>query len=616
MRRRLSAVMSADVAGYSALMAADEEGTLARLKAHREELIEPAIAAHGGRIVKLMGDGLLMEFPSVVEAVRAGVEIQREGAARNQVVADDHQIVFRIGINQGDVIVDGDDIYGGGVNVAARLQERAAPGGICISDRVYGDIRGRIDVGIDDLGDQELKNIPEPVRVYRVLMGPDDGGAELLGSGMRFGRRGVAVAAASSAFVLLVGLAVWYWASPSGPAPFDLVGAAKPSIAVLPFANLSENPEEEYFSDGMTNDIITDLSKFNDLLVIASNTVFTYKGKAVNVRDVSQELGVRYVLEGSVLKLGDRVRINAQLVDGESGRHLWAERYDEAIADIFELQGEISGRIVRTLAVRVTEIEEKLALAKSTDNLEAYDYALRGRALLVQFERSENFEARKLYRRAIELDRDYASAYAGLGFTHLYSVWYGWTESPQRAVQEAHDLAKKALSLETSNIDGHVLLAWVYTTRGQLELALVESERLIALNPNDAHGFATQGTALVRLGRPTGAILALENALRIDPKLDPAAVWNLGLAYYLEERYADAAVVEEENLVRRPEGPFDYLMLAATYAQMGRAEEARRAAEAVRRLDPYRHTLNNILQLLDPAGAARLKEGFRKAGLE
>jgi tetratricopeptide (TPR) repeat protein len=295
---------------------------------------------------------------------------------------------------------------------------------------------------------------------------------------------------------------------------------------------------------------------------------------------------------------------------------LWAERYDEAIADIFELQGRISGRIVRTLAVRVTEIEEKLALAKSTDNLEAYDYVLRGRALMVQFKRNENFDARKLFRRAIELDRDYASAYAGLGSTYIFPVWYGWTESPQKAMRQAYDLAQQALSLERSNIDGHALLAWVYATRGQYELALVESERLIAINPNDARGFAAQGTALVRLGRPIGAILALETALRIDPNLNPTSIWHLGLAYYLEARYADAAVVVEENLGRRPEGPFDYLMLAATYGQMGREKEAARAVEAIRRLDPYLNSVNNILQDFLPADAARLGEGLRKAGLE
>jgi class 3 adenylate cyclase/TolB-like protein len=314
MQRRLSAIMVADVVGYSALMAADEEGTLTRLKAHREALIEPAIAEHGGRIVKLMGDGLLVEFPSVVEAVRAGVDIQRQGAERNQDLPADHQMVFRIGINQGDVIIDGDDIYGDGVNVVARLQERAAPGGICISERVHGDIRGKIDVAIDDLGDQELKNIPEPVRVYRILMGPDDAAAGVLGRAARFGPLRTVLAAAASIVVLLGGFAAWNSWAPSGPEQIGLSGSAKPSIAVLPFANLKRRGAD-YFSEGITKDIIGDLSKFQNLLVIDSRSVSGAKGEKATAEDAGRKLGVRYVLEGSVLKRGERVRINAQLID-------------------------------------------------------------------------------------------------------------------------------------------------------------------------------------------------------------------------------------------------------------------------------------------------------------
>ncbi len=614
MQRRLSAIMSADVVSYSRLMAADEEGTLARLKAHREELIDPTIAKHQGRIVKLMGDGALVEFASVVEAVRAGVAIQRGMAEHNADAPADRRIIFRIGINQGDVIIDGDDIYGDGVNVAARLQERAAPGGICISDRVYGDIRGKIDVGIDDLGDQELKNIPEPVRVYRVLMGPDAGDIGQITLTERL-RQPRLVLAVSLPFVLLGGLAFWYWAGLASPNPIGLLGSAKPSIAVLPFDNLNKDPKEDYFSEGITKDIVNDLSKFQNLLVIDSGSISGDQGNTVSIEEVSRKLGVRYVLKGSVLKSGERVRINAQLIDSASGQHLWAERFDEATKNIWDIQDEITGRIVRTLALRITEIEQQRVLEKSTDNLEAYEFTLRGRALIERQSRSENFEARKLFRRAIELDPNYATAYAGLGWTFFETVQWGWTGSPQEAVREAHDLSQKALSLEAANVYGRRLLASIYALRRQHELALIESERLIAINPNDAGSFAQQGMALTWLGRPNGAILALERALRFDPDLPPHVFWHLGLAYYLNERYGDSAAVLQRNIGRKTDPFWDYLLLAAVYGQMDRTEEAARAAEAVRRIDPRYKRLMRFEQFKNPADVARVDEGLRKAGL-
>jgi len=606
--------MSADVVGYSALMAADDEGTLARLTAHRQELLEPIIASHDGRVVKLMGDGLLVEFPSVVEAVRAAVEMQRGIAERNAETPPDRQITFRIGVNQGDVIIDGDDIYGDGVNVAARLQERATAGGICISGRVYGDIRGRIDVGIDDLGDQELKNIPEPVRVYRVLTGPDTGAAGVNRFSAWLGRR--RAAAIISAVLLLSGIGASYWMWSAAPDQIGLSGMAKPSIAVLPFANLNKDSKGDYFSDGITNDIIIDLSKFQNLLVIASNSVSGYKGKTVNVEEVSRELGVRYVLQGSVLKRGERVRINAQLIDAATGQHLWAERYDEAAENIWDIEDEITGRIVRTLAVRITEIEQQRVLAKSTDSLEAYEYTLRGRALLARQSRGENFEARKLFRRAIELDPNYATAYSGLGWTYYEPVRWGWTGSPQEAMQQAHDLTQKALALEPTDFYGRRLLASIYALRRQHDLALIESERLIAINPNDAGSYAQQGMALTWLGRPVGAIRALERALRFDPDMNPDIFWHLGLAYYLNERYADSTAVLERNIGRKA-GPFwDYLLLAAAYAQMDNAEEAARAAEAVRRIDPRYKRQMRFGQFKNSADIKHVDEGLSKAGLK
>ncbi|MCZ6863923.1 MAG: adenylate cyclase, partial [Alphaproteobacteria bacterium] len=414
---------------------------------------------------------------------------------------------------------------------------------------------------------------------------------------------------------VVAGTALWQQPWVSEPTFRASPMTAKSSIAVLPFVNLSRDPEQEYFSDGITIDIITDLSKFHDLFVISSTSVLPYKDKAVTVEDVSRELGVRYVLEGSVQKLGERVRINAQLTDGDTGQHLWAERYDEAVADIFDLQEKITRRIARTLAVRLTEIEQKRAFAKPTDDLKAYDFALRGRALLRRQGRAENFEARKLFKQAVELDPSYASAYAGIGWTFLYAVLYGWTGTPQKAMDGAHEGALNAMSLDGSNIDAHLLLTHIFITRRQFDLALVEAERVIAINPNDARGYAVQGNALVWSSRTEGAILALETALRFDPNMDPTTIWHLGLAYYLKERYPDAIAVLERNVARRPEQVWDYLLLAATYAQMDHAKEAARAADMVRRLDPFFKGGKGLFEFRDPADAARVAEGLREAGL-
>ncbi len=615
MRRRLAAIMSADVVGYSALMAVDEEGTLARLKAHREELVEPTIAAHEGRVVKLMGDGLLVEFPSVVEAVRAAVEVQRGMAERNADTPEEQRITFRIGVNQGDVIVDGDDIYGDGVNVAARLQERATPGGICISDRVHGDIRGRIDVGIDDLGDQELKNIPQPVRVFRVLTGPDSGSRASRALGSRRVTRRLALAASAALVGGIAGLATWTWFWSPAPADPDLAHATRPSIAVLPFSNLGKPGEDEYFSDGITNDLINDLSKFRDLLVIASNSVFTYKGKAVKVQEVGRDLGVRYVLEGSVRKSSDRVRINTQLVDTTTGRQLWAERYDEAVEDIFDLQEKIARRIVRTLAVQLSEIENRRAFAKPTSSLKAYDYVLRGRALIRRGERQENFQAREMFRRAIELDPDFASAHAGLGWTYINAMLFGWTESAGKAIDRAEKLARKSLALSESNLPGHELLARVYVTRQQYDLAIIESERVIAINPNDADGYAEQGNVLLWSGRTDGAILALETAARFDPGMNPTNHWLLAVAYYLKQRYSDAITLLERNIRRRKDNAFDHVMLVASYAQTGRSAEAAQMVEIVRRIDPFLLARDFTL-FRNQADTEKVADGLRKAGLQ
>ena len=378
-QRRLAAVFVADVVAYSRLMAADEAGTLAALKAHRKELIDPTTAEHGGRIVKLMGDGALVEFASVVDAVECAVAVQRGMAERNHGIPEDRRIVFRIGINLGDIILDGDDIYGDGVNLAARLEGLAEPGGICISNSAREQVLGKVPLSFADLGEQRVKNIERPVRVYCVVM---DG----------------TPAAATAA----------------SPEPPD-----KTSIAVLPFTNMSGDPEQEYFADGISEDIITALSKISQLFVIARNSSFTFKGKSVRIQEVSSDLGVRYVLEGSVRKAGNRVRITSQLIDGETGGHLWAERFDRDLTDIFAMQDEVTREIVTALALKLTEGDRQRLTREHTDNMEAYDCFLRGREQLWRLTAETNAQARTLLERAVELDPNFASAFAYLAAVHL-----------------------------------------------------------------------------------------------------------------------------------------------------------------------------------------------------
>ena len=614
-QRRLAAILAADVVGYSRLMGEDEEGTLAVLKAHRAALIDPKIAEHQGRIVKTTGDGMLVEFPSVVEAVQCAVEIQKEMAERNADVAEDRRMLFRIGINIGDVIIEGDDIYGDGVNIAARLEGLADPGGICVRRTVRNQVRDKLPVVFEDLGEVEVKNIARPIRVFRVL---PEGVTPKPPRRRGAGPPSRVQLLATTVLALLIaagGIGFWLkpWASESVFAASPL--SAKSSIAVLPFTNLSKDPEQEYFSDGMTNDIITDLSKFHDLFVIASNSTFAYKGKPVNVQQVGRELAVRYVLEGSVQRSGERVRINAQLIDATTGGHLWAERYDEAIDDIFDLQDRITKRIVRTLAVRLTDIELDRVSVKATRDLEAYDYVLRGREHLLRFDQAGNFEARDLFRKAIGLDSSYADAYAGLGWTHLNAFLFGWTDAPMEALERSQKLAQQTLAINDGSVDGHRLLGRIYLNRHQHDLAMVELERAIAQNPNNAQSYAEQGILLVWSGRPDGAVTSLEIALRFDPKMNAESLAHLGLAHYLNRRYGEAVIFLERSISQSPDFQFGHQVLAATYGQLGRSREASREADAVRRLYPFFQADEYGGQFRDPEHAAHVIDGFRKAGL-
>ena len=546
--RKLIAIVSADVAGYSRLMAADETGTLAALKAHRAEHWDPKIAEYRGRVVGTAGDSLLVEFASVVDAVACAVEVQQAIVAGNAELPDDRKMLFRVGVNLGEIIVDADDIYGDGVNVAARLQEIAEPGGVSLADAVYRQIEGKVDFAFADQGEHRLKNIARPVRVWR-----------------------------------------WQSDVPGVPAtgPADTLALPeKPSIAVLPFDNMSGDPEQDYFSDGITEDIITDLSKISGLFIIARNSAFAYKGKVGDVQRVSRELGVRYVLEGSVRKAGGRVRITAQLVDGRTGGHLWAERYDRDLTDIFAVQDEVTDEIVSTLSLKLTAAERGRGPAQDTDNPEAYDYLLRGRGQLLRATRQGNAEARRMFEKARELDPAYASAYARLAQAHTQEMMQGWSESPAESLDRAYAFSEQALALDDSSPLVHGVLAYVCLWRREHARAMAEAERAIALDANNADSYNALASILTFVGEPEKSLPLMERAMRLNPHYLGEYIAALGHAHFVMRRYEDAVAAFKRGIVRNPDFMPNHLLLAASYAKLGKQADARAEVTESKRLSP------------------------------
>jgi adenylate cyclase len=512
-KRKLSAILSADVKGYSQLMSEDEEHTIRTLTGYRE-LMSELIQKRRGRVVDSPGDNILAEFASIVDAVQCAVDIQRELKIKNAELAETRKMEFRIGINLGDVVEEKDRIYGDGVNIAARLESLAEAGGICVSGNVYEQIENKIAVGYEYLGEQAVKNIPKPVPVYRIITDPEASDKVIGAKRIRSKRLQWMVV---SAVVIVVGIAaatIWNIYFYVGSPERKIASASKPaiplseraSIAVLPFKNLSGDQEQEYFSDGITNDIITDLSKFQELLVIASNTVFTYKNQPVKIKQVSEELGVSYVLEGTVQKASNKVRINAQLIDANTEHHLWAERFDRDLKDLFAVQEEIVQTIVTKLAVRVDVAERARAMRKDTANLEAYDYALRGEEFLLRGTRSANIKAKEMFKNAIEVDSRYALAYAGLGWSYYLGAINGWTEFPVRSLEKALELGQKALSIGEPAATTHALLGSGYLRLGKYDLAISELQRAIELNPNHALSHLTLGMVMLYAGRTDEAI--------------------------------------------------------------------------------------------------------------
>jgi adenylate cyclase len=578
--RKLAAILAADVVGYSRLMGADEAGTLAALKRHREAIFDPAVAAHNGRIVKLIGDGVIAEFGSVVDAVSCALSVQRSSATIPDQGASQPTIVLRIGINLGDVIIEGDDIYGDGVNVAARLEPLAEPGGICVSSIVNESVGNRIDVRFQDGGEISVKNIDRPIRVWKWHP-----------------------SATTSAI------------SRSVARPEPNVAAA--SIAVLPFTNMSGDPEQEYFSDGISEDIITDLSKIGGLTVIARNSSFTYKGRSVDLRTVGRDLGVRSLLEGSIRRAGKRVRITAQLIDAATSTHLWADRYDRDLTDIFEVQDEVVEKIVGALAVTLTQGEQQRLRRHGTSNVEAYECWLRARALLTRGTRESILEARAMYRRAIEFDHNFAAPHAGLAFAAIAEHASGWALDSAQALLEAERWARRALELNDQEPVSHMALGNVLLWRRDHEGALVEFRRMIALDPNFAQGHTATGLALMYAGEPAQALEPFAKAMRLDPHYPDIVLHFLAQANFSLGKYEIAAQQLLDRVARNPSTDASRMLLASCYGHLGRAEDARAVWAELLKVNPDFSLMQRarVLPYKNLDDFERIREGLAKAGL-
>jgi len=581
--RRLAAILAADVANYSRLMGADEEGTLKQLKAHRKELVDPKITEHRGRIVKTTGDGMLVEFVSVVDAVRCAVDVQRGMSQRNAQVPSDRRIEFRVGINVGDIISDGEDIYGDGVNVAARLETLADPGGICVSRVVHDQVQDKLDFGFEDLGEQTVKNIARPVGVHRIRLGEQSG----------IKKPGEA----------------------SG-APIPLA-SERPAIAVLPFVNMSGDPEQEFVADGISEDIITGLSKLRWFFVIARNSSFAYKGKAVDVKRAARELGVRYVLEGSVRKGGNRVRITAQLIDAATGNHIWADRYDGDISDIFALQDEITKKVVSAIEPRLLEAEGLRSQSRSPEDLGAWELTIRANSLFWRLTQTEVAAAIGMLQRAVERYPEYAPAHSMLAFMMLVSGYVG-SRLTDAQLEQAKALATRAAELDDSDPAAHLALGFAAFMRRQTSAAAAEINRALVLNPNFAAAHGYLGWMLAFDDQTDQAIAHLEEAMRMSPQDPQNAIFTAGLAvaHYLAGRYPEAVEHARKALQLRSTFTAGYRIHIASLAQAGRIDEARAALARLKETLPelsiawieknVPYTANAMPKFLD---------GMRKAGL-
>jgi len=578
--RKLAAILAADVVGYSRLMGADEAGTLASLKRHREAVFDPAVAAHNGRLVKLIGDGAIVEFASVVDAVNCALSVQRTGASAPDTGMP---IVLRIGINLGDVIIEGDDIYGDGVNIAARLEPQAEPGGICVSSIVNESVGNRIDVSFRDSGEINVKNIERPIRI-------------------------------------------WKWHPGTGPATAPTPGAtgappngASVSIAILPFTNMSGDPEQEYFSDGISEDIITDLSKVAGLTVIARNSSFAYKSRSVDVRAVGRELGVRSVLEGSIRRAGNRVRITAQLIDAATGAHLWAERYDRDLTDIFEVQDDVTHRIVDALKVTLSPADKERLADAETSSIAAYDCVLRGREFMLGKDKNRDTFAQAImyFKKALEIDPNYSQAYACLGFGYMFDYQNRWSDDPDASLPLAKQYARQAIEKDPNEPLARCVAALAASFEKDLDRAKAEIEIALSLNPNLAIAHNLRGTFRAYSGEPLEAIPEIEQAMRLDPALSAQFLHFLGVAYLLAGKYETAAVLLRQRIVMTPGTDFSRSILASALGHLGEIDEARSAWAELKKINPNYSFAEHIGRqpFKRQEDVRRLTEGLEKAGL-
>jgi adenylate cyclase len=576
--RRLAAILAADVASYSRLMGLDEAGTAQALREHRAAA-DPLIAQHGGRIVKTTGDGVLIEFGSVVGAVQCAIGLQELAARRNAAIAGDRRMEWRIGIHIGDVLVEGDDILGDGVNIAARLEGIAEPGGICISDDAFRQVRGKIDAEFADIGEQSLKNIARPLRVYSI--GPSAATEQPTTS------------------------------------PTSLPLPDKPSIAVLPFTNMSTDPEQEFFADGIAEDIITSLSRYPSLFVIARNSSFTYKARAVDVKQVGRELGVRYLLEGSVRKAGNRIRVTAQLVEAETGKHVWAERYDRDLPDIFALQDEITEAVTIAIAPAIADAEQQRAMRKPPGNLDSWAAYQRGLWHSSKATAEDNALAQKFFQQAIDLDPTFSGAYVGLAIAQAQAADFQ-TRGRAETMSSTEVLARRAVALDGGDAEARSLLANTLWCRGDYEGALAEAERAMAMTPNLAFAHHMFGTSLIFSGRPKEGLAALERSIRLDPRHPRSEVRlnQVALGLYLSGDYLGAVEAGKRAIRSYPDFPNPYRWLAASLGQLGRVEEAKEALQQAMDIVPasFQSSVRDRVPWMRPEDHAHMLEGLRKAG--
>jgi adenylate cyclase len=621
--RHLAAIVAADVVGYSRLMGANEKGTLAALKAHRQALIDPLIAAHKGHIVKTIGDGLLLSFPSIVEAVSCAVAMQSGMARRNKDIAADVRIEFRIGVNLGDVIVEKGDVFGDGVNIAARLEQIAPTGGICLSEDAYRQVRGKVEIPIADAGEQKLKNISNPIKVYCIE--PSVAAAVEPAPPLAQPRRRPSVWAwAGAAIAAAIALAAITWFS-LPRVPHDVLQSAEPAkpiasiaipvIAVLPFANQTGDESQEYFADGVTEEVINALGHFNTLRVIGRNAVLPYKKRPARREEIVSELGANYLVGGSVRRSGTRVRIAAELTESRVGTVIWTDHFDGELTDIFELQDRIARRIAGTLAANVALIEGRRQLDHPSPNPTAFDLVWRARAIGHGGSRATNRQFRELITKAIELDPNYATARALLAEALYSMAVLGWTEIPDQELARGAAEARKAIALAPNEPDGYRALGYILLSRTEYDQAKDAVKRAIEINPSDAEALAVWGSVQSFSGEVGGATESLELALKLDPMLEPKFVFDLSVAYYLAHRHEDALRIAQRGLARYPEFPMLNVPAAAAAAQLGRKEQAARYVEVLRRRVPFLDLDKLGSRFKDPSHPEYLREGLKAAGL-